>query len=173
MNKKEKTRNKILASAWELFLLQGYEHTSTREIATVANVAVGTVFSHFENKIDLLVAGMQQQIAVIINQAKQSDKQHSPRLKLRHYALPLFSFYCENTEFSKILLSDIIWRKAYFTEQVSAFKQLLFSDQAQYDEVKATVMMDCYFMTLITGLNEPEPNAEAMVRELTSKITLL
>ena len=44
MSKKEKTRDKVLASAWELFLLQGYDHTSTREIAVAANVAVGTVF---------------------------------------------------------------------------------------------------------------------------------
>ncbi|MAY58012.1 MULTISPECIES: TetR/AcrR family transcriptional regulator [unclassified Pseudoalteromonas] len=173
MSKKEKTRDKILASAWELFLLQGYDHTSTREIAIAANVAVGTVFSHFENKIDLLMAGMQQQIAVIINQAKQLDTQHSPRLKLRHYAHPLYSFYCENSEFSKLLISDIIWRTSLFKAQMDEFKQLLFSEQPKFDETKASVMMDCYFMTLVDGLNDPLPNAENMLRQLSNKIALL
>lgn len=173
MDKKQRTRNKILASAWELFLLQGYEHTSTREIATAAGVAVGTVFSHFENKIDLLIAGMQQQITAIINQARASDKQHSPRLKLRHYAHPLYYFYCENSEFSKILISNVIWQATFFSEQVSLFKQLLFQQQTQIDDVKASVMIDCYFMTLISGLNEQSPNADAMLRQLTQKIALL
>ena len=173
MSKKEKTRDKILASAWELFLLQGYDHTSTREIAVAANVAVGTVFSHFENKIDLLMAGMQQQIEVIIEQAKQSDTQRPPRLKLRHYAHPLYSFYCENSEFSKLLISDIIWRADFFKAQMDEFKKLLFSEQPEFDEIKASVMMDCYFMTLITGLNDEIPNAEAMLRQLSNKIALL
>lgn len=117
MNKKTQTYNKILTSAWLLFLEQGYAHTSTREIAKAANVAVGTVFSHFENKIDLLKAGMQQQIDTIIHQASLTDRQHAPRLKLRHYALPLFEFYCNNIEFSKILISDMIWQAAFLNSK--------------------------------------------------------
>ncbi|MGO2129779.1 MAG: TetR/AcrR family transcriptional regulator [Pseudoalteromonas prydzensis] len=117
MNKKTQTYNKILTSAWLLFLQQGYEQTSTREIATAANVATGTVFSHFENKVDLLKAGMQQQIDAIIHQSSLTDKQHAPRLKLSHYALPLFEFYCDNSKFSKILISDMIWQAAFLSSK--------------------------------------------------------
>ncbi|MDN3377931.1 MULTISPECIES: TetR/AcrR family transcriptional regulator [unclassified Pseudoalteromonas] len=173
MSKKEITRNKILAAAWELFIELGYESTSTRSIANNAGVAAGTVFSHFENKIDLLKAGMLLQIDNIITTAALTDKQHSPRLKLRHYALPLFTFYCENKEFSKVLISDIIWQADFFNFQLNEFKKMLFSEQPQYDEVKATVMMDCYFMTLLSGLNETHPKPETMLRMLTNKLALL
>ncbi|MBB1332487.1 MULTISPECIES: TetR/AcrR family transcriptional regulator [unclassified Pseudoalteromonas] len=173
MNKKTQTYNKILTSAWLLFLEQGYAHTSTREIAKAANVAVGTVFSHFENKIDLLKAGMQQQIDTIIHQTSLTDRQHAPRLKLRHYALPLFEFYCNNIEFSKILISDMIWQAAFFEQQMSEFKKRLFNEQQEFDDIKASVMLDCYFMTIISGLNEPAPEPEKMLRQLTSKISIL
>jgi hypothetical protein len=53
------------------------------------------------------------------------------------------------------------------------FKKLLFSEQPEFDETKASVMMDCYFMTLITGLNDELPNAESMLRQLSNKIALL
>ncbi|CAM4287405.1 TetR/AcrR family transcriptional regulator [Pseudoalteromonas ostreae] len=173
MNKKTQTYNKILTSAWLLFLEQGYAHTSTREIAKAANVAVGTVFSHFENKIDLLKAEMQQQIDTIIHQASLTDCQHAPRLKLRHYALPLFEFYCNNIEFSKILISDMIWQAAFFEQQMNEFKKRLFNEQQEFDDIKASVMLDCYFMTIISGLNEPVPEPEKMLRQLTSKISIL
>lgn len=173
MNKKEITRNKILSAAWELFLEQGYESTSTRAIANNAGVAAGTVFSHFENKIDLLKAGMLLQIDNIITTAALTDEQHSPRLKLRHYALPLFSFYCANSEFSKILISDMIWQSDFFSSQLNEFKKMLFREQPKFDEVKASVMMDCYFMTILTGLNENKPTPQAMLRVLTNKLALL
>lgn len=173
MNKKTKTYNKILSSAWLLFLEKGYADTSTREIAKAANVAVGTVFSHFEGKIDLLKAGMYEKIETIISQASLTDHQHEPHLKLSHYALPLFEFYCSNSEFSKILISDIIWQNDFFEQQIGEFKKSLFNDQPEFDDIKAGVMLDCYFMTLIFGLNEQVPKPEKMLHQLTKKISIL
>ncbi|KPH64862.1 TetR/AcrR family transcriptional regulator [Pseudoalteromonas sp. NEC-BIFX-2020_002] len=173
MNKKNITRHKILDSAWLLFLNQGYEQTSTRQIANNAGVATGTVFSHFENKIDLLKAGMHQQIGTIIMQSKETDVQHSPRLKLHHYAQPLFEFYCSNIEFSKILISDMIWQTEFFELQINDFKALLFSEQPQFDDIKASIMMDCYFMTIISGLNQTTPDPKKMLRMLMNKIAII
>ncbi|KOO11428.1 transcriptional regulator, partial [Vibrio xuii] len=47
MNKRQITRERILNAAWALFAENGYEETTTRQIARHANVADGTVFSHF------------------------------------------------------------------------------------------------------------------------------
>ncbi|MBE0378961.1 TetR/AcrR family transcriptional regulator [Pseudoalteromonas prydzensis] len=125
------------------------------------------------NKIDLLKAGMQQQIDAILHQASQTDNQHAPRLKLSHYALPLFEFYCDNSEFSKILISDMIWQAAFFEQQMNDFKQRLFSEQPELDDIKASAMLDCYFMTIIAGLNEHEPQPDKMLRLLTNKLSIL
>jgi AcrR family transcriptional regulator len=50
--KTERTRDIVKAAA-ELFALQGYNRTSTREIADLAHVSENTLFRHFDRKEDL------------------------------------------------------------------------------------------------------------------------
>jgi AcrR family transcriptional regulator len=49
------TRTRILSSAQRLFARQGYEGTTTRNLAQAAGVAEGTLFRHFANKKAILV----------------------------------------------------------------------------------------------------------------------
>ncbi len=49
------TRGRILKSALKLFARQGYDGTTTRDLAETAGVAEGTLFRHFPNKKAILV----------------------------------------------------------------------------------------------------------------------
>ncbi|MFB2833936.1 TetR/AcrR family transcriptional regulator [Floridanema evergladense] len=49
------TRNRIIKAAQKLFARQGYDGTTTRDLATAAGVAEGTVFRHFANKKAILI----------------------------------------------------------------------------------------------------------------------
>lgn len=49
------TRTKILQAALKLFARQGYDGTTTKDLAKLAGVAEGTVFRHFENKKAILM----------------------------------------------------------------------------------------------------------------------
>jgi AcrR family transcriptional regulator len=49
------TRTRILNAAQRLFARQGYDGTTTRDLAEAAGVAEGTIFRHFENKKSILV----------------------------------------------------------------------------------------------------------------------
>ncbi|MBK1988564.1 TetR/AcrR family transcriptional regulator [Sphaerospermopsis aphanizomenoides BCCUSP55] len=49
------TRNRILQAAQRLFASQGFEGTTTRDLAQAAGVAEGTLFRHFTNKKAILV----------------------------------------------------------------------------------------------------------------------
>jgi AcrR family transcriptional regulator len=49
------TRTRILKSALRLFARQGYDGTTTRDLAEAANVAEGTLFRHFPNKKAILI----------------------------------------------------------------------------------------------------------------------
>jgi len=51
-----KRADKILLAATQLFAGQGYNGTSTREIARLADVSENTLFRHFEHKEDLFWA---------------------------------------------------------------------------------------------------------------------
>ncbi|MBG1263050.1 TetR/AcrR family transcriptional regulator [Nostoc commune] len=49
------TRTRILQAAQRLFAAQGFDGTSTRDLAQAASVAEGTLFRHFPNKKAILV----------------------------------------------------------------------------------------------------------------------
>ena len=49
------TRDRILQAARKLFAAQGFDGTTTRDLAKAANVAEGTLFRHFSNKKAILI----------------------------------------------------------------------------------------------------------------------
>lgn len=49
------TRHRILQAAQRLFASRGYDGTTTRDLASAAGVAEGTLFRHFENKKAILI----------------------------------------------------------------------------------------------------------------------
>ena len=51
----ENTRTRILQAALHLFARQGYDGTTTKDLANAANVAEGTLFRHFANKKAILI----------------------------------------------------------------------------------------------------------------------
>mgnify|MGYP000042570292 CR=1 FL=1 len=55
-------RQRILESALELFARQGFDRTSTRQIARMAGLAEGTIFNYFRTKKDILMAAMAQTV---------------------------------------------------------------------------------------------------------------
>ncbi|MGB3694117.1 MAG: TetR/AcrR family transcriptional regulator [Spirulinaceae cyanobacterium] len=54
-NSEEDTRSRILKAALPLFARQGYDGTTTKDLATGAKVAEGTLFRHFANKKAILI----------------------------------------------------------------------------------------------------------------------
>ncbi len=59
---KEATRNRVIAAARNLFDTQGYEGTTIREIARQAGVSVGSVFTTFASKGEILSQVMQDRL---------------------------------------------------------------------------------------------------------------
>ncbi|HEX2558568.1 TetR/AcrR family transcriptional regulator [Phenylobacterium sp.] len=53
-DKKEATRRRVLEAARDLFEAEGYEETTVRAIARRAGVSVGSVFTSFPSKLDIL-----------------------------------------------------------------------------------------------------------------------
>jgi AcrR family transcriptional regulator len=63
----QKIEQRILAAAEHLFAVQGYERTTTKQLAELAGVAEGTLFRHFESKKSILAAVMTRGWDVLLN----------------------------------------------------------------------------------------------------------
>lgn len=55
--KKWRTRKVVIETAYRLFERQGYDRTTTAEIAAAAEVSTATFFNHFATKEDLVLTG--------------------------------------------------------------------------------------------------------------------
>lgn len=53
---KQRTRERILETALKLFRTQGYDGTTTRDIAQAADIATGTLFNYFTTKEAIVTA---------------------------------------------------------------------------------------------------------------------
>src|SRR6185312_10954407 len=58
---KERTKERILAAALELFNKQGLEATTTKQISRKAGIAEGTLFNYFKTKEDLALFFFQKE----------------------------------------------------------------------------------------------------------------
>jgi AcrR family transcriptional regulator len=68
---KKETRRRLLAAAKQEFIRGGFFTISTVDIARNAGVAHGTVFFHFQNKENLLVEVLDQELLRITEELKQ------------------------------------------------------------------------------------------------------
>lgn len=170
MNKRQITRERILNAAWALFAENGYEETTTRQIARHANVADGTVFSHFPTKLEMLREGMLSQLAQLSKQTLE-ESAHSDLALGKHLVSTYYHFYFNNVDLSRALLKEVIWDLDYYQD----FNQQLFeSVDLPCDLIpKIPLLMDCYFMTLIHHLSKPLPCVNEALQELEEKLQLI
>lgn len=69
-NKKAKIRNEILRVSKDAFLENGYENTTTKEIARRAEIGSGTLFNYFPTKADILIEIISSDITINQEQEK-------------------------------------------------------------------------------------------------------
>jgi AcrR family transcriptional regulator len=62
---KAATRARVLAAARELFISQGYEGATVRQIANLAGVSVGSVFTYFASKGEILSQVMEERLGAL------------------------------------------------------------------------------------------------------------
>jgi AcrR family transcriptional regulator len=68
---KAATRGRVLEAARELFVTQGYHGATIREIARHAGVSVGTVFTSFASKGDILSEVMESRLEALYRELDQ------------------------------------------------------------------------------------------------------
>lgn len=99
--KKLETRARIRDAAWTLFVTQGYEATTTKEVAAEAGIAAGTLFNYAPDKTDLLFMVFEERLRRCVDEAFVLLPPEGPLLgQLMALFGPLFAMYAEHPEVS-------------------------------------------------------------------------
>lgn len=95
-------RNIILEVSEKLFLENGFEKTSTRQIAKEANIASGTLFNYFPNKVDLFYAIIKKHIGATLTYLEEVISiEDENSCKIYFLIKALYSKIRENKYFGK------------------------------------------------------------------------
>lgn len=116
----ENKQDRILKAALQVFAEKGYNNATMSEIASVANVAEGTIYTYFENKSDLLFSIPKKRFRWLRDSMGEVFEMKDPIRKLRRFIRLLFTTFMGNRDFLKVFLLDIKLNKKFYIS--SAYK---------------------------------------------------
>ncbi|MDF2116616.1 helix-turn-helix domain containing protein [Roseiarcaceae bacterium H3SJ34-1] len=99
-NKVER-RRRIMRAAFELFTERGFDETTTRAIAKRAGVAVGTIFLYAQDKMDLCLLIIHDELETL-NDLAEADDQTGPLIvQLTRFFRPRYKFWSKHPKLSR------------------------------------------------------------------------
>ncbi|HAE12722.1 MAG: TetR/AcrR family transcriptional regulator [Chitinophagales bacterium] len=139
---REKSREKIVLAAMELFSKQSFHRTSVADIARTAGISKGLIYNYFETKEDILRGIIDYMFAIGDQIMEESRAEGDPRKELRHMIEQMFAFLQQQAHISRMLIplalemgqftfiNEIIERKAehYLGRLVRILEELGYED---------------------------------------------
>lgn len=104
-DRKARTRAAILKAAKDLFVRDGFDGASIRDVAEAAGVGVGSVHAHFGDKDRLLLACFLEQIEDAVSLGLETLDAEAPLLdQLCHLVRVLYVAYARHPALSRVML---------------------------------------------------------------------
>jgi AcrR family transcriptional regulator len=108
--KKQKNKQAILAAAISLFSENGYENTSIEQIAKIAGVGKGTVYSYFQTKKDIIKGFCEYELEKIHMELVKRSNQDAPVLEqMLTIYMTEFHHVTQNREFGRIYMRESVF----------------------------------------------------------------
>lgn len=171
--RKEQTYQKILAAAADCFAQRGYQEATTREIAELSGVSVGTVFAHFPTKQLLLEAVLAGVIDAALARARlQLSPEQDAITALGVYARELYDTYLRQRPLARELLRASLFnapqpgdQRAGFVAELQERMRLQIVDEQQRRRL-ANALFSHYFAVLISALGDPDSSVDSALAQL-------
>jgi AcrR family transcriptional regulator len=182
--KKLEKRERLQVAAERLFLKQGYENTSTHQVAEAAGVAKGTLFLYARSKEDLLFLDMHDRLERVVDARLATAPKKGVLAQVLHVFRGVFDMYAEVPELAKLFVRALPGAKGPQADRVNAFtfsflhRVMLLVQQAQERKevaphvdpaLAAQSFFALYFMALLgwlSGLAELDDAFATLVRAL-------
>lgn len=105
--RKEDKRARLRDAAWELFSTKGFDKTTTKEIASHAGVASGTLFLYARDKADLLFLVMHDRLSHAVDEGIRTLPSDAPLLEqFMHLFSGFFAVYAEAPGVARAFLKE-------------------------------------------------------------------
>ena len=122
---KAETYELILESARVLFEKQGFKKTTIRAVAIHAEIGLGTLYKHFDNKISLLAAALHGDLVRLFEEAMESvpvDAQIKDQLI--YVAGFNYRYYTSRPRLSREYIGQILFVEGEWADRIDRFEQM-------------------------------------------------
>jgi AcrR family transcriptional regulator len=186
---KQETVRAIEDAALALFREQGYDATTTKQIAEAAGVAQGTVFLVAPTKEGLLVSVVERELRAIATARMTTAPARGIAAQLKHVVEPLFDFFAADRPLARALLRGMMFpsdpvAKARRDAHVTDFLRYLAGvvergkqrkEVARGVEVTATAsnLFAIYVDSVNAFLNDDEPDREVLGNSFAARLDAL
>jgi len=182
----ERTRQRLVDSAAELFREKGYLGTAVSEIAERAGVSIPTFYQYFSDRSDIVAVLVSHMVKEMLQRGVARWDPRTGRIGLRRVVAPYVDGYYRNREFFDLwqTVSQVDDRmRALYREYHIAYRQrfgslldegvrlgLVRSDLDPTEMARAmTVMMERYcHAVFVVDLSDPPPNCDDVTDLLTA-----
>lgn len=185
---KEKTLRRIEEAGWKLFTTKGYEATSTRQIADLADIAAGTLFNYFPEKRNLLIHLMQRRVDQATDHAFAAMTIGTLEKELAQLFDALADCYAEERRLSRVFVKELLFTNGAERAESAAWTFALVQRIAglverarQRGELDPDVepmnaaqqLFSAHYFGLVTWLGGTIPSRSAYQEQLWSSLRLL
>lgn len=118
--KEKSTKDAILEVALELFALQGYDATSTRQIAAKSNANLSAISYHFGSKEGLYRAIFHYCFGFI--EAILDSAPNAPKEKITHYATKISELHQKNPYIARLFIENVTHAKPFVSEDIAHYQ---------------------------------------------------
>lgn len=108
----EERREEIIKAAVSLFARQGFERTTTREIAAAAGISEGTIYKYFASKQEILFAFVQPTIFSSLPDLFQRYANMDDREILRAFIADRLSLWEQNQDLMRAVFGEAMFNPA-------------------------------------------------------------
>lgn len=166
--RKTQTKQAIIAAATDLFSRpQGYEGTTTREIAEAAGIATGTLFNYAATKRDVAVLVWQDQVSNAVVDGFAAMAEHdTPADALVALWTPIFAVYATDLALGRVFLTSVMFAGDVeadlqrFTDRFIADVAVRIAVWSNNPMTAALNAFGAYYLTLTTLLSGRFPNVD-------------
>lgn len=104
LKEKEKLRETILKTAWEMVREEGWQSLSIRKIADAIDFSVPVIYDYFENKEAILEEFAREGAVLLTKSVKQAKAKHQePVDQLKAMAFAYWDFALKNKEYYRLM----------------------------------------------------------------------
>lgn len=119
---KERKLQRIVRAGRALFVQKGFDATTTRAIAAKADVGVGTFFTYFAEKVDLLFHLFEEEVSATEEEAFASLPEDAPLAgQLAHVFGALYTYYGQDVRLSRVFLKELLFLERGERDEMLAY----------------------------------------------------